>query len=215
MAEPQKRLLHVGCGAREAARLPPIFLDGTWDETRLDNAREVEPDLVAPVTDMSVVPAGSFDAVFSSHDFQRLHAHEVPMAARECARVLAPDGFALILCPDLQSVAQWIADGDLYATLYEAPAGPIAPIDIIFGYRPELERGNVHIAHRTGFSQRTLAEYLVNNGFAQASVRREPENHGLVAIGFREDNPNIVATGESDGGVLHIPENAFTRFPFP
>lgn len=196
MAGSQKRLLHVGCGDSDSERLPAIFRDGTWREVRLDIEPGVKPDVVASITDMSMVPSDSFDAVFSSHNIEHLFPHEVALAVREFARVLVSDGFVLILCPDLQSVGELIAEGKLHETLYEAPAGPITPIDIVFGFRGELEKGNVHMAHRTGFTQRTLAECLIQNGFAQASVQRQIDSYGLLALGFRENNPNIVSTEE-------------------
>jgi SAM-dependent methyltransferase len=207
MTVPQKRLLHVGCGAQESERLPAMFRDGTWREVRLDIDPTVKPDIIASITDMSMVPSTSFDAVFSSHNLEHLYAHEVGPAVGEFARVLVPDGFALILCPDLQSVAAQIAEGKLHETLYEAPAGPIAPIDIIFGFRQELARGHVHMAHRTGFTQRTLAECLVQNGYAQASVHRQTDDYSLMALGFREENPNIVPNEE--------PTLEIADFPFP
>jgi ubiquinone/menaquinone biosynthesis C-methylase UbiE len=205
MATPQKRLLHVGCGDSKAERLPAMFLDGNWREVRLDIEPAVKPDVVASITDMSMVPSSSFDAVYSSHNIEHLHPHEVAIAIREFARVLVPDGFALILCPDLQSVGVRIAEGNLHEALYESPAGPVAPIDIVFGHRGELEKGHLHMAHRTGFTQRSLAEHLIENGFTQASVQRQAEHYSLLALGFRENHPNIAQTDEQAREQIDFP----------
>ena len=43
----------------------------------------------------------SVDAVFSSHNIEHLYPHEVPLALKEFMRVLKPDGFVLMTCPDL------------------------------------------------------------------------------------------------------------------
>ena len=105
----------------------------------------VDPDIVGTMTDMAAVPTASVDAVFSSHNIEHLYSHEVPVALGEFIRVLRPDGFAVITCPDLQSVARLIAEDKLIETAYVSPAGPIAPLDIVYGYRPALAAGrSVH-----------------------------------------------------------------------
>jgi predicted SAM-dependent methyltransferase len=123
MPATQKRLLHVGCGEAASEQLPSVFQDGTWREVRLDIEPAVKPDIIGSITDMSMVPSECFDAVYSSHNIEHLFPHEVQGAVREFARVLVPDGFALIICPDIQSVAAQIAEGNLHDALYESPAG--------------------------------------------------------------------------------------------
>ena len=54
-----QRVLHVGCGAAAPHKLPEIFFPaGAWAEVRLDIDPAVAPDIVASITDMSVVPDG-------------------------------------------------------------------------------------------------------------------------------------------------------------
>ena len=55
------------------------------------------------MTNISSVSSESLDAVFSSHNIENLYPHEVPVALSEFLRVLKPDGFVVITCPDLQS----------------------------------------------------------------------------------------------------------------
>lgn len=112
------------------------------------------------------------DAVWSSHNLEHLFAHEVHQALAEFHRVLKPAGFALITLPDLQSVAQWIAEDKLEDTAYVAPAGPIAPIDMVYGHCGYIACGKTHMAHRTGFTARTLGDALARAGFARAEVKR-------------------------------------------
>lgn len=171
--------------------LPVMFRDGDWDEVRLDINPAVKPDIVGSITDMSMVSSGAFDAVYSSHNIEHLYPHEVMLAIKEFARVLAPDGFLLITCPDLQSVAVKIAEGNIDEAIYSSPSGPIAPIDIVFGLREQLKAGNSWMAHRTGFTQKSLAECLIANGFAKTSVVRHAKYFALAGIGYREKNPNV------------------------
>lgn len=167
-------LLHVGCGAAHPDKLPAAFFTpGEWAELRLDIDPDVAPDLVASITDMAVVPSTSVDAVWSSHNIEHLAAHEVPLALGEFHRVLRPGGFALIATPDLQQAAALIATGQLEEAAYLSAAGPIAPLDILYGFRPSIAAGNSFMGHRTGFTDASLQRALLAAGFASAQVIRD------------------------------------------
>ena len=65
----------------------------------------VHPDVVGSMTDMRAHFGGQrFDAVWSSHSLEHLHSYEIPIALKEFRRVLKDDGFALVTCPDLETV---------------------------------------------------------------------------------------------------------------
>src|SRR5690349_8725356 len=83
-----RNVLHTGCGTYSARKLHPIFGGRGWRETRLDVDSGVQPDIVCSVHDMtSFVPSGAYDAIWSSHHIEHLHAHEVPLAFKEICRV--------------------------------------------------------------------------------------------------------------------------------
>jgi SAM-dependent methyltransferase len=178
-------VLHVGCGACEIAKLPLMFRNAGWREIRLDIDPEVKPDIVASITEMRVIADSAVDAVYSSHNVEHLYPHEVPLALREMNRVLRPGGFAFIKLPDLQEVARFIADGKLEDALYLSPMGEIAPLDILYGHRPSLARGNTFMAHRTGFTGNTLAAALIGAGFAAVMLQRDLPSFSLTAVAFR------------------------------
>ena len=138
---------------------------------RLDIDAAVEPDVLGSMTDMSAVATGSVDAVVSSHNIEHLYPHEVPLALAEFRRVLRDDGYAVITCPDLQSVAALVAQDRLTEPAYFSPAGPIAPLDILYGHRAAMARGNLFMAHRCGFTRDSLAAALISAG--RAGLARE------------------------------------------
>lgn len=166
--------LHVGCGMKRKERTTTGFNKTEWQEFRLDIDPSVQPDIIGSMTDMAAVADGSMDALFSSHNIEHLYPHEVPVALREFKRVLAPDGFAVITCPDLQAVAELVAQDKLTEPAYGSPAGPISPLDILYGHRPSLAAGNLFMAHRTGFTLKTLIEALKEAGFSTMIGRRQP-----------------------------------------
>lgn len=174
--------LHVGCGHKRKDRAGPGFQGAQWQELRFDIDPAVEPDLLGSMTDMSAVHDESVDAVFSSHNIEHLYAHEVPIALREFHRILRPQGYAVITCPDLQSVARLVADGRLTEAAYQSPAGPIAPIDILYGLRKAVAAGNLHMAHRCGFTIKVLVDALKEAGFASVIGRARPKSFELWAV---------------------------------
>jgi ubiquinone/menaquinone biosynthesis C-methylase UbiE len=157
--------LHVGCGPKKKDRTTQGFNVGEWSEIRLDIDPSVQPDVVGSMTDMSALSSGSVDAVFSSHNIEHLYPHEVPLALAEFLRVLSDDGFTVITCPDLQSVCALVAQDKLTDSAYISPAGPIAPIDILYGHRPAMSRGNLFMSHRCGFTRKVLHGTLQAAGF--------------------------------------------------
>lgn len=174
--------LHVGCGPARKDQTTRGFAKPDWHELRLDIDPAVKPDVLGTMTDMSSVDDSAVDAVFSSHNIEHLYPHEVPLALGEFLRVLKGGGFAVITCPDLQSVCALVADDKLLEPAYQSPAGPITPLDILYGHRPALARGNLYMAHRSGFTQRVLAATLLKAGFATVTSRARPDHFDLWAL---------------------------------
>lgn len=161
----QPKLLNVGCGPQ--GRQHGFLGFKNWQEVRLDIDPSVQPDVLGTMTDMSAVATASIDAIVSSHNIEHLYPHEVPQALAEFVRVLKDDGLLLITCPDLQSVCERVARGELASPLYNSDAGPIAALDVLYGHREAMAAGNLFMAHRCGFTLEVLANTLQACGFAR------------------------------------------------
>ncbi len=172
--------LHVGCGPQSQSETP--FADKAWREIRLDIDSSVHPDVVGTMTDMAAVGDGTVDAVYSSHNIEHLYPHEVPIALDEFRRVLKPEGFVLITCPDLLSVCRLIAEDKLCDPAYESGIGPVAPLDILYGHGASLQKGNLYMAHRCGFTAKVLGRTLRQAGFLSA-VKSRSRAFDIWAIG--------------------------------
>ena len=114
---------------------------------------------------MNSVETASVDAIYSSHNIEHLYPHEVPLALNEFNRVLKDDGIVVLECPDLQQVCEAVANDKLLEPSYESPSGPISPIDMLFGYRPSLAKGNHYMAHKCGFTYSVLNQAFLQAGF--------------------------------------------------
>lgn len=168
-----KTILHVGPGHRNnGAKLPAAFQGSEWQEIRLDIDPANEPDIVGSMLDMAAVADASVDAIYSAHNIEHVYAHEVPQVLKEFLRVLKPDGFLVVTCPDLQTVCQLVAEDKLGDAAYTSQAGPISPLDILYGHGAALAAGHHYMAHKTGFTLKTLMQALHAAGFATSAGKR-------------------------------------------
>ena len=183
-AVPSKTVLNVGCGYPLRQKLHRHFHGPEWREIRLDLDPAVQPDIVCSITDISPVAADWVDAVWSSHNLEHLQRHEVPLALAEFLRVLKPHGLLLVTLPDLQQVARLVAEDRLEESAYVSQSGPITPLDMIFGHTTSLARGNQFMAHRTGFTARSLHKLLIEAGFVDVTLR-QGASFDLWATGYK------------------------------
>ena len=117
-----KTLLNVGCGFSNKSQIKG-FNNDNWKEIRLDIDSAVKPDVVGSSTDMSLIETASIDAVYSSYNLDHIYPHEVLIALKEFYRVLKEDGIAVVKCPDIQTVCEFIAQDKLLEVLYESSGG--------------------------------------------------------------------------------------------
>ncbi len=180
-----KKLLHVGSGRLNKTHTTEVFNSDEWDEVRLDIDESVNPDIIASLTDMSAVKSEDYDAVFSHHNIEHLYAYQVPLALNEISRVLNDDGFLVISCPDLESVCEKVSEGNLLDTLYVSGLGPITPIDILYGLRSELNKGNHYMAHNSGFTKDVLHSTIMYNGFKSCLIAQWKPSYVLWGIAYK------------------------------
>lgn len=174
-------LLNAGCG-RPQQSLPAFF--DSWRQIRVDINPATEPDIVASIVDLSAITDQTVQAVWSSHCIEHLFAHEVSQALAEFRRVLTDTGFACIVVPDLQAIADWIATDRLHEPIYESAAGPVTAHDMLWGFGPAIAAGDVAMAHRCGFTPTVFLQKLSEAGFAEIVLRRR-SNLELVALALR------------------------------
>lgn len=160
-----KTFLHVGCGYKRKNETTSAFDTPEWRELRVDLDPDTQPDVVADIRDMQGVATGSMDALYSSHNIEHFFAHEIEQVLGGFRRVLKPDGFLVITCPDLQSICQLVAEDKLLDTAYDSNAGPITPLDVLYGHRASLAQGKHFMAHRCGFTLKVLMGTLQAAGF--------------------------------------------------
>jgi len=165
-----KKFLHVGCGPSRKENTTITFASEAWEEVRFDIDEAANPHILGSVLDLSMIESESFDAIFSSHNIEHVFGYQVPKMLSEFLRVLNTNGFFVVTCPNLIPVARLIVDDKLTEPAYVSPIGPISPQDIIYGHSASLEQGNEYMAHRTGFTPKSLRALLFEAGFQNVAV---------------------------------------------
>ena len=78
-----KYFLRLDYGPKHKDQNAKTFKSDGWAEKLLDIDSKELPDVVGAMTDMSAVNDSSMQAVFSSHNIERLYPHELPLASGE------------------------------------------------------------------------------------------------------------------------------------
>ena len=179
-----KTLLHVGCASLNISDLKG-FNNDKWAEIRFDIDKNRNPDIIGTIVDLSLVETGSVDAVYSAYNLDHIYPHEVPIALKEFFRVLKNDGIVIIKCPDIQSVCEAIGKDKLLDVFYQSPVGPITPIDILFGNRKAIAKGNEFMAKKGGFTYSVLDGALHQAGFVIRYGGRIKNGRELSVVAFK------------------------------
>ncbi len=191
----RRRVLNVGSGPQSIRKLERLFDPAGWTQVRIDLDATARPDVLGSMTDMHAhFEDGGFDAIWSSHSIEHLHNHEIPQALAEFRRVLRPDGFALISCPDLETVISLFLQHGPDHVAYVSPAGPITPMDMMFGHSRSIATGSPHMAHHSGLTADRIGTLLVSAGFAEAITKRAGFDLWALALMPKADKVSILRT---------------------
>ena len=181
-----RKFLHVGCGYDRNERSISALMDPSWTEVRLDIDADTQPDIVDSLPDLAKVESDSFDLIYSSHNIEHLYSYQVPLALRSFLRVLKDDGLAIITCPDIQSLGEKIAKGDIESELYMSRAGPISVVDVLFGFRQSIHEGSHYMAHHMGFTQASFEKYIGEAGFGSMVALRRPARFDIWILATKK-----------------------------
>jgi hypothetical protein len=178
-------VLNVGGGSK---RIPiPTHYDG-WQQLLLDVDARVAPDIVCDARTLVSRPPAEFDAVYCSHNLEHYYAHDGLTVLRGFRHVLKEQGFVEIRVPDLDCVMRYAVTHNLGLddVLYQSPAGPISVIDVIYGFRREIEQSGLDFfAHKTGFSPASLRNTLERAGFEFVFVFPRSDAFEVRALAFK------------------------------
>ncbi len=160
------KLLNVGGNDRNI-RLPGEFEE--FEHLLLDIDPAVNPDVLCDARQMtSKLEGNQFDVVYCSHNLEHYYEHDVNKVLMSFWHVLKDGGMLVVRVPDMGAVMQAVVaqDLDIDDVLYQAAAGPIRVLDVMYGWSAQIERSGVEFfAHKTGFTVKSLVLKVQKAGF--------------------------------------------------
>lgn len=180
-----RRVLNVG-GNSKAISLPSIY-DG-WDHLLLDIDAQCSPDILCDAREMDRLPASWFDSIYCAHNLEHYYQHDVPKVLAGFRHVLKDDGFVWVRVPDIAAVMRSAMEMglDINDVLYQSQMGPISVRDVIYGLGSEIERsGNDFFAHKTGFTEKSLAAAIHASGFSR--IFTKTDSLEITALAFKTE----------------------------
>lgn len=178
----QKNLLHIGAGQ---SRVPNAHMADDlvgYKEIVVDVDKKANPDIVASMTDLSMIPSDSMDVIYMSHALEHIDACDAPNVLKSFERILKKDGFARIIVPNMKIPAQKIAEGKPEAVLYVSNSGPITALDMFYGHRLSVKMGSEAMLHRNGFTKESMDNLIRDLGL-KANV--EEKGYDLVTTVYK------------------------------
>jgi SAM-dependent methyltransferase len=180
-----KRFLNVGGGSKDVP--VPDYYAG-WQHELAETDPTVGADYLVDPRDLSTLPADTFDAVYGAHVLEHYYPHDARKILKGVRHVLKPDGFAEFRTINIAAVMKEVVEKklDMNDTLYRSDVGNVTVKDAIYGFHADIEEsGEEYFAHRSGFTPRSLADFLQQSGFFRVIVAGYAFN--LLAYAFRAE----------------------------
>lgn len=187
----KKIVLNLGAGSTSVHKQTLLFNE--YKEITVD-VKVAEPDIVDDIVTLKNIPNNSVDSFWACHVVEHVYFHQLPELFKNMVRILKNDGFGIIRVPDIGSIAHMI-ENDLFTPVYDSSVGPICPIDILYSSRVLVEKYGEPMAHKTGFTLKSMNELLQSLNI-QALTNKV--NGEIVAVIYKGnppmhifDNPNF------------------------
>ena len=148
------------------------FNQKPWTVKQYDAEPSIKADYTGHIFKMDAIEDGSIDALWCQQILQRYYIPHVQAALKEFKRVMAEDALLYINVPDGQIASSFIANDQPSHPLYQSAAGPITPVDILYGFQKAILSGKRHMTHHSIFSLKQLGILLRDAGFSDIRVHR-------------------------------------------
>ncbi len=158
-----KTVLHVGCGEnKDTGVLNPFFKD--YREIRLDINKDVNPDIVADVCDLSSIKSESHDAIYTYHNLEHVHNYKIPGVLQSFNRILKNQGILYIGVPNIYMSIYDLMCGTLEEEIFSTDRGPVNTLSLLYGFDPAI-KNNEYQLHKTAFTEKRFRKILPSYGF--------------------------------------------------
>lgn len=152
---PEKVLLNIGSGKNKLN----LKCLGDLQEISFDADASLKPDIIGDILKLDKIKTQTVDVIWASHILEHLHTMQVPDVLSNINRIIKQDGIAILNVPNIKEISKELSKGYIHKPVYISPAGPITPMDILYG-AVYLSKDNNFMMHKTGFTQEYAMELL-------------------------------------------------------
>ncbi len=154
----------------------------------LDVDPATEPDILLDAREIAALDSDPYDAVYCSHCLEHFYKHDVPKVLKGFLHVLKDEGCVELYVPNLTHLFHELQERchDISDVWYRVGSQPITFHDALYGWDVAMTNGNLHYAHKCGFTAMSLSGALYQAGFGTAWVKEEGIN--LHAFAYKKEN---------------------------
>lgn len=163
--------LNIGCGGRR--------IEGY---TGIDAVERPAADIIARADNIPL-PDGSVDEIMAIHLWEHFYRWECETVIAEWKRLLKPGGLLVLELPNLIKCCENVIHGRMVGGKHRDQLG-------MWGLYGDPREDDQFMAHRWGWSPKTMKEFLKSHGFV--SIVEEPPRWHPAGRDFRD--MRIVAT---------------------
>jgi ubiquinone/menaquinone biosynthesis C-methylase UbiE len=181
----KRTVLNVGGNSKDIP-IPKHYQ--TFEHLLLDIDPKGNPDVLCDARELIQREGNEFDAVYCSHNLEHYYLHDSKKVLQGFWHVLKPGGMVEIKVPDLIAVMRAVVEQSvgLHDALYTSAAGPIMPLDVIYGWQKKIETsGQGFFAHKTGFTAQSLRAALFAVGFPRVVGVKTNAMYELHVLAFK------------------------------
>lgn len=179
----EKRIVNLGAGASDKP-----------NELQVDLQSGPNVDFVCDIRRLPDEWANSFDVAKAHHVLEHFDFAETEDVLTEWLRILKPGGHLEIAVPDLQAVAEEIANGRfdvlVQGNIYGDEGHPFWNQENYGGYDKDktrfLKHSNDNNHHKSGFTARSLIDLLKRVGFVNIKAERHLPVWEIHVIAYKE-----------------------------
>jgi hypothetical protein len=169
-------ILNLGFGGLPLKNCPQVDDLLKLKEITVDIDPSRGPNILASMESLPMIEDGVVGVVYSSHSLEHLAWHKIPACLKEWYRICAPNGHIRIIVPNLQAIAEYLVNGNILDVIYNSSGGAVSAIDMIYGHRGHVARGNDFMSHKTGFTKKSMTQLLTELGYKKFTVEEDDIN---------------------------------------
>jgi predicted SAM-dependent methyltransferase len=215
----KKLVLHVGCMDGEIHKgLDNRFIGDEWFEVRSGFESESKVQTKEDMLTLANFKTGQFDAIWFPGKLDRFNEKDCLTVCKQFRRVLKEGGALLVSTPNIKVVCENVYKNGIKHKFHTVNNHAMTPMDLIFGFQPDIMNGISSAAHKIAFTPHALLSILKTAGFKDCKVQADGLRlwgQGLNLKSGVASNPNGKVMGDDPNEMMKVRDELDTPTALP